>query len=113
MKKDLIYMYLVEHCIGYDNRVKSTTLMEQFDIKSNKTFRSYIEQIRKDSYTYPKLIGSKSGSDGGYFIVETNKEKKFMSKSFQKRGKRTMKTSSIFTKSPLINQLRMKFKNLF
>lgn len=71
--EEMIYAYLVNNCVGYDNRVKARVLMNKFGINDNKTFRSYIQSIRED-YQYPRVIGSQAGSDGGYWIIANKKE---------------------------------------
>lgn len=69
----LIYDYLMAKCIGYENRVKAKTLMNMFNIKDNKQFRGYIQNIR-NSYEYERLIGSEAGKQGGYWIINSAKE---------------------------------------
>lgn len=69
----LIYDYLALNCIGYDNRIKARTLMKKFNIKDNKTFRSYIQEIRKNP-EFIKLIGSEAGQNGGYWIINSKEE---------------------------------------
>lgn len=71
--EEMIYAYLINNCVGYDNRVKARVLMSKFGINDNKTFRSYIQSIRED-YQYPRVIGSQAGSDGGYWIIANKKE---------------------------------------
>ncbi len=66
--ENLIYDYLVEKCVGYDNRVKANVLMAKFGITDNKTFRKKIQNIRDDEH-YPRLIGSEAGKNGGYWII--------------------------------------------
>lgn len=70
---DLIYNYLNENCVGYDKRVKADVLMKEFGIKDNKTFRNYIQELRKNP-DYENLVGSESGHNGGYFIVSNYEE---------------------------------------
>ena len=41
-----IYNYLKKNAVGYEKRVKSSEIMEKFNIRDNKTFRAYIENIR-------------------------------------------------------------------
>lgn len=71
--ENLIYEYLIQNCVGYDNRVKGRTLMKKFGINDHKTLRSYIQYIRK-SPAHPRLIGSEAGSQGGYWIITNKKE---------------------------------------
>lgn len=69
----LIYDYLVLNCIGYDNRIKARTLMKKFNIKDNKTFRSYIQNIRQDE-DCERIVGSEAGNNGGYWIINSKEE---------------------------------------
>lgn len=43
-----IYDFLKKEAVGYENRVKASVLMQEFDIKDNKTLRAYIEEIIGD-----------------------------------------------------------------
>ena len=69
----LIYDYLMLNCVGYENRIKAKDLMKKFNIKDNKTFRSYIQQIRKDAECI-RLVGSEAGQSGGYWIINSKEE---------------------------------------
>ena len=42
-----IYDYLKENAVGYEKRLKSSVIMNQFNITDNTTFRNYIEEIRQ------------------------------------------------------------------
>lgn len=71
--KELIYDYLTNNCVGYDNRVKGWQLMKLFNIKDHKTLRSYIQELRQDE-EIDKMIGSVAGKSGGFFIIENYNE---------------------------------------
>lgn len=71
--EEMIYAYLVNNCVGYDNRVKARTLMKKFNIRDNKTFRKYIQDIRKNA-EFTRLVGSEAGSAGGYWIINSKEE---------------------------------------
>lgn len=73
--KELIYDYLLNNCVGYDNRVKGWQLMNLFNIKDHKTLRGYIQELRNDE-TIDELIGSVAGKDGGFFIIRNYEEYK-------------------------------------
>ena len=73
MLEKLIYDYLMLNCVGYENRIKAKTLMKKFNIKDNKTFRSYIQGIRKDA-EFTRLVGSEAGQHGGYWIINSKEE---------------------------------------
>lgn len=71
--EEMIYAYLVNNCIGYDNRVKARVLMNKFNIKDHKTFRSYIQGIRQN-VECERLVGSEAGKNGGYWIINSKEE---------------------------------------
>ena len=70
----VIYNYLLENHIGYENRAKSSELMNEFGIHDNKTFRSYIAEARNNiECTY--FIASEAGKDGGYWIATKEQDR--------------------------------------
>ena len=71
--EDKIYRYLIEHHIGKDNLIKNQDLRKLFDIKSDKSLRKIIQNIR-ESKEYYLIIGSVSGKTGGYYICQTEDE---------------------------------------
>lgn len=71
--EDKIYQYLIEHHIGKDNLIKNQDLRKLFDIKSDKSLRKIIQNIR-ESKEYYLIIGSVSGKTGGYYICQTEDE---------------------------------------
>ena len=71
--EDKIYQYLIEHHIGKDNLIKNQDLRKLFDIKSDKSLRRIIQNIR-ESKEYYLIIGSVSGKTGGYYICQTEDE---------------------------------------
>jgi hypothetical protein len=91
---DLIYDYLNENCVGYENRVKSDVLMKEFGIKDNKTFRNYIQELRQNP-NYENLVGSEAGSSGGYFIVSNYQEFKTTVEHHYLRAMEMLKTYGI------------------
>lgn len=103
-----IYDYMKKNAVGYENRVKSNVIMEKFDIKDNKTFRAYIENIR-DSEVLQKIVCSEAGSNGGYWIATNNDEVVETLQHLYKRSMKMLKTYSILKKkSKLNNQMRLK-----
>lgn len=91
---DLIYNYLNEYCVGYENRIKSDVLMKMFDIGSNKALRGYIQELRKNP-NYKNLVGSEAGSNGGYFIVSNYQEFKTTVEHHYLRAMEMLKTYGI------------------
>lgn len=103
-----IYDYLKKNAVGYKKRVKSNIIMEKFNIKDNKTFRAYIENIR-DSEILQKIVCSEAGSNGGYWIATNNDEVVETLQHLYKRSMKMLKTYSILKrKSKLNNQMRLK-----
>lgn len=72
-KLDQLYYYMLKHAVGRKKMIKSSVLMEKFNINDNKTFRSMIEAIRL-SDKYDKIICSEAGSKGGYWIATSQEE---------------------------------------
>lgn len=112
MKQDLIYEYLIKNCVGKENRKKSTFFMKLFDIANNKTFRYYIEKIRYNTDKYPIRVESVSGKNGGYYIAKRN-EKTDTVEKFKQRTRKTALTASKLKKTPILGQIKMKFKEIF
>lgn len=103
-----IYQYLKLNCAGYDNKKSSNEIMEQFNINDNKTFRSYIEEIRQ-SDTLQKFICSEAGQNGGYWVATNQEEVNLTLHHLLARAHEMLKTYSILKrKARLNNQMRMK-----
>ena len=103
-----IYDYLKKNAVGYEKRVKSSVLMKEFDIKDNKTLRSYIEDIR-NSDTLQKIICSEAGQHGGYFVANNDEEVYQTLEHLYKRSMQMLKTySKIKKKYKLDRQYRLK-----
>lgn len=103
-----IYEYLKENAVGYENRIKASVLMEEFAIHSNKTLRSYIEEIRQDS-TLQKFVCSESSHSGGYYIATSEEEVYNTLSGLYKRAMEMLKTYAILKhKASLNNQYRLK-----
>lgn len=103
-----IYDYMKKNAVGYENRVKSNVIMEHFNIKDNKTFRFYIEQIRQ-SDILQKIICSEAGSNGGYWVATNQDEIYLTLEHLYKRSMEMLKTYSIIKKkSRLNNQYKLK-----
>lgn len=70
----IIYEYLCAHHTGKDNLIKNWELRRVFSISGDKKMRKIIQNIRENK-DYPMLVGSISGSRGGYYICVTPDEK--------------------------------------
>ena len=95
-----IYNYLLQNCIGYENRVKSQEVMHLFDVEDNKTFRSYIESARVNpECTY--FIGSEAGKNGGYWIATSKREKRVTIENLILRAKKMLINAKTIRKKKL------------
>ena len=88
-----IYNYLLENCKGYSNKIKGKQLMKIFDINDHKTLRRHIEEIRQND-KYRCLVGSEAGSNGGYWIVINQEEKKLAISHLYLRAMEQLNTCS-------------------
>ena len=103
-----IYDYLKENVVGYEKRLKSNAIMEQFNITDNTTFRKYIEEIRQ-SEVLQKIVCSEAGYKGGYWIATNDKEVNDTLNHLYKRAMEMLKTYSIIkNKYKLNGQYRIK-----
>lgn len=71
--EEQVYNYLITNHIGKDNLIKNVDLRKKFDIRSDKSMRKIIQNIREDSKYY-LIIGSISGKTGGFYICHTEDE---------------------------------------
>ena len=94
--EELIYAYLINHCIGYKNRVKGNVLQKQFGIKDNKTFRRIIDNIRRNE-NYRYAVMSKSNYQGGYWIATTQEEIDAVAGDFKRRAKYIESTGEVIS----------------
>lgn len=103
-----IYAFLINNALGYEKRVKSAMLMQEFNIKDNKTLRNYIEEIRCND-NYEKIICSESGNRGGYFVATNDEEVYLTLEHLYKRSMQMLKTySKIRKKARLDGQYILK-----
>ncbi len=69
----VVYNYLCDNHTGKDNKVKNQELRRIFGVSGDKMMRKIIQNIREDKQ-FTQLVGSVSGSNGGYFICENEDE---------------------------------------
>ncbi len=104
-----LHDYLKNNCVGFENRKKGSEIMKIFGIKDNGTFRRYIRIIR-NSDVFQKIICSKAGNDGGYWLAVSFKEAITSSEELYSRGIKVVGTSSkIKKKARSDQQLRLVF----
>lgn len=105
----LVYNYLKDNCIGYENRQESWQIMDNFGITDNKEFRYIIKEIRQ-SERLQKFVCSKSGRNGGYWIPVNNKEIDKTLEDLRLRAMEMLKTySNLKRKARLNKQGRLRF----
>lgn len=92
-KTDQLYHYMLKNAVGRTKMVKSSVLMEKFNINDNKTFRSYIEEMRL-SDKYDKIVCSEAGHSGGYWIATNQQEITDTLEHLYKRSMQMLKTYS-------------------
>ncbi len=92
-KADQLYYYMTKNAVGRTKMVKSSVLMKKFNINDNKTFRSYIEEMRL-SDKYDKIVCSEAGSKGGYWIATNQQEITDTLEHLYKRSMQMLKTYS-------------------
>ncbi len=68
--EEKVYNYLITHHIGKENLIKNEDLRKMFDIKSDKSMRKVIQNIRENK-DYYLIVGSISGRTGGFYICQT------------------------------------------
>ena len=71
--EEKIYKYLIMNNIVKENLIKNKDLRKLFNIKSDKTLRKKIQNIREDKRYY-LIVGSVSGRTGGFYICHTEEE---------------------------------------
>lgn len=72
MEKE-VYEYLIINHRGKDNLIKNKDLRIKFKINSDKAMRGIIQRIR-ESKDYTQMIGSVSGTSGGFYCCVTDEE---------------------------------------
>ena len=73
MIEELVYAYLCLHNRGKDNLIKNQDLRDMFLIRSDKSMRKVIQNIRENP-KFEEIVGSVSGIHGGFYICQTKEE---------------------------------------
>lgn len=68
-----VYTYLIINHVGKENLIKNKDLRKIFNIKSDKSMRRIIQNIRENK-KFILIVGSQSGKTGGFFICKNNEE---------------------------------------
>ena len=71
--EEQVYSYLITKHVGKSNLIKNRDLRKLFNIKSDKSMRKVIQNIREDKKFY-LIVGSVSGKTGGFYICQTERE---------------------------------------
>ena len=98
-----IYTYLIEHNIGKDNMIKNKELRKIFNIGNDRSLRKIIQNIREDK-DYYLVIGSKSGSDGGFYVCTTMDEVEETIENIRKRASQMYRTCHILEWKRAMNE---------
>lgn len=73
MLEKQIYEYLLSYHLGKKNLIKNKDLRAKFHVNSDRRLREVVQNIRENK-NFPRVIGSVSGKNGGFYICETNEE---------------------------------------
>lgn len=92
--EEKIYNYLITNNIGKENLIKNAELRKLFNIKSDKSLRKIIQNIREDK-NYYLVIGSMSGKTGGYYICQTEEERDDTIENIRHRANQMHRTCHI------------------
>ena len=68
-----VYTYLIINHVEKENLIKNKDLRKIFNIKSDKSMRRIIQNIRENK-KFILIVGSQSGKTGGFFICKNNEE---------------------------------------
>lgn len=71
--EEQVYSYLIANHVGKNHLIKNVDLRKLFDIKSDKSMRKVIQNIRENKMFY-LMVGSVSGKSGGFYICQTKEE---------------------------------------
>lgn len=93
-KEKEIYDYLCQKHIGRNNRITNYKLRQLFDISNDKNLRKIIENIRNND-EFKKIVASKAGKDGGYWIANNKSDCLETIEHLQKRALKILSTSEI------------------
>jgi len=94
LKEQMIYNYICQNYRGKDELIKNKELRRIFNIKSDKSMRKYIQNIRKKE-KYKNMIGSVSGKTGGFYMCITSEEKEDTINNIKHRAYEMLKMCEI------------------
>ena len=89
-----VYAYLCQNHRGKDSMIKNKDLRKLFGIKSDKSMRKIIQNIREDK-SYKEIIGSKSGVKGGVYMCVTNEEKEETINNIKHRANQMLRMTHV------------------
>lgn len=93
MEKE-VYEYLVNNHCGKNNLIKNKDLRIKFGINSDKSMRKVIQNIREGKQ-FLEIIGSVSGSSGGFYCCVTNEEKQETIDNIKHRANQMLRMTHI------------------
>lgn len=94
MKEELVYDYLCSNHLGKENLIKNQELRNLFGINSDKAMRKVIQNIREDKQ-FTKMVGSLSGTKGGFYICVTDEEKEETINNIKHRANQMLRMTHI------------------
>ena len=89
-----VYAYLCQNHKGKESMIKNKDLRKLFGIKSDKSMRKIIQNIREDK-NYKEIIGSKSGIKGGFYMCVTNEEKEETINNIKHRANQMLRMTHV------------------
>lgn len=89
-KEQQVYDYLMQNCQGKENLIKNKVLMALFNVRSDKSMRKIIQNIREDK-RFKCVVGSVSGSSGGNYICVNEYEVKETIKNIKNRANQMLR----------------------
>lgn len=98
-----VYNYLVVNHFGSENLIKNETLRALFGIKSDKSMRKVIQNIRKND-EFNLVVGSISGRSGGFYICKNIEEVQESTNNIRHRTIEMNETADIMIEKALRNE---------
>ena len=104
--EETLINFLLNNCVGYENRKKAFELMPIVNLNDHKTFRNLIEDIRQADNDV--FICSEAGQGGGYWIPTESCEIEDTITHLRKRAYEMLRTAESLRKK----SVKYKAKNM-
>ncbi len=92
--ENMVYIYLCHNHKGKESMIKNRDLRKLFGIRSDKSMRKIIQNIRENK-SYKEIIGSKSGVKGGFYMCITNEEKEETINNIKHRANQMLRMTHV------------------